>query len=83
VSFLRIAAGLVALVCFFTSMAWGAGNLKYSGIPGKWQKAAKKNPDKPPDQVLRDREKEAKQAEPATLTFTPFRLIREKSQKKY
>jgi hypothetical protein len=39
-SFWRIAAGLVTLFCFLTSMAAGA-DLTYSGVPGKWKKGAK------------------------------------------
>ena len=44
-SFWRIAAGLVTLFCFLTSMAAGA-DVTYSGVPGKWKKGAKGGQDR-------------------------------------
>lgn len=38
--FLRVAAGLVVLFCFLTSLAAGA-EVAYSGVPGKWKKTTK------------------------------------------
>jgi len=39
-SFWRVAAGLVVLFCFLTSVAAGA-DVTYSGVPGKWKKGSK------------------------------------------
>ena len=37
----RVAAWLVVLCFFLTSMAMGADNITYSGIPGKWKRGSK------------------------------------------
>ncbi len=39
-SFWKVAAAVVALCFFLTSLAAG-GDLTYSGVPGKWKKGAK------------------------------------------
>lgn len=44
-SFWRVAAGLVVLFCFLTSVAAGA-DVTYSGVPGKWKKGSKVAKDK-------------------------------------
>ncbi len=31
----------LAVWCFVTAPAWGAGNFEYSGVPGKWKRASK------------------------------------------
>jgi hypothetical protein len=47
-SFWRVAAGLVVLFCFLTSVAAG-GDFTYSGVPGKWKKGSKVDKDKDKD----------------------------------
>jgi hypothetical protein len=42
----RVAVGLAALMLFLASMAMGAENLNYSGVPGKWQRRAKRDKDR-------------------------------------
>lgn len=44
-SFWRVAAGLVVLFCFLTTLAAGA-DVTYSGVPGKWKKGSKVTKDK-------------------------------------
>ncbi len=55
----RVAAGLVILFGFLTSLAAG-GEVTYSGIPGKWKKGAKLSKDKgsEPEAAAQGEEKE-------------------------
>lgn len=77
-SFWRIAAGLVTLFCFLTSVAAGA-DVTYSGVPGKWKKGSKVAKDKdkageseaPPEVAPKDKGKRTMIVPAPTMTVTP------------
>jgi len=70
-TFLRVAAWLVALCFFFTSPAVGADKFTYSGIPGKWKRQSKdsKNQGSQSEPKTQEAEK-APQKKERTVTVT-------------
>ena len=76
--FFRIAASLVVLFCFLTSGAWGADNLTYSGVPGKWQRKSKDDKNKAPDAELQERDKKERTF---TVTITGEDVRQQKGKK--
>lgn len=77
-SFWRVAAGLVVLCWFLTSVAAGA-DVTYSGVPGKWKKGSKvaKAKDKaaeseaPTEAAPKEKGKRTMTIPAPTMTVTP------------
>ena len=77
-SFWRVAAGLVVLFCFLTSVAAGS-DVTYSGVPGKWKKGSKVAKDKdkaaeseaPPEVAPKGKGKRTMTIPAPTVSLTP------------
>ncbi len=77
-SFWRIAAGLVTILCFLTSLAAGA-DVTYSGVPGKWKKGSKVAKDKakageseaPPEVAPKEKGKRTMTVPAPSVSLTP------------
>jgi hypothetical protein len=74
----RLAAVLVVLVCFLTSVAAGA-DITYSGVPGKWKKGSKVAQEKdkageseaPPPEASKEKGKRTMVIPAQSMTVTP------------
>ena len=77
-SFWRVAAGLVVLFCFLSSVAAGA-DVTYSGVPGKWKKGSKVAKDKDkavgsearPPEASKEKGKRTMVVPATTVSLTP------------
>lgn len=67
--FWRIAAAVVALIFFFSSVAVGTENVTYSGVPGKWKRKSKET--KEAEQRKQAAEEKGKKTVTITYPNTP------------